>query len=151
MERFNGRRGDLNIEPVSEFIKLISLNESFLKNTADSLRNKLLQGPAYDPYIPSSRKRQRAVLDQVFERFPSVKCGRWPSGKISTSGSENSRFETRPHRVCEPSARCPTSWDKRPGLVRKFGAGDRSRHLTAVQNYEGCAKNSPFICLKTRC
>ncbi|GBO05755.1 hypothetical protein AVEN_231432-2 [Araneus ventricosus] len=61
---------DLKIEPISEFIKKTS---TLFFNKIPQISNELLQTPAYDPALPSSRKRPRTAMDAVFVNFPQVK------------------------------------------------------------------------------
>ncbi|GBN55988.1 RNA-directed DNA polymerase from mobile element jockey [Araneus ventricosus] len=61
---------DLKIEPISEFIKKTSTR---FFNKIPQISNELLQTPAYDPALPSSRKRPRTAMDAVFVNFPQVK------------------------------------------------------------------------------
>ncbi|GBM41340.1 hypothetical protein AVEN_46906-1 [Araneus ventricosus] len=61
---------DLKIEPISEFIKKTSTR---FFNKIPQIRNELLQTPAYDPALPSSRKRPRTAMDAVFVNFPKSK------------------------------------------------------------------------------
>ncbi|GBM81695.1 hypothetical protein AVEN_92822-1 [Araneus ventricosus] len=60
---------DLKIEPISEFIKKTSTR---FFNKIPHIRNELLQTPAYDCALPSSRKRPRTAMDVVFVNFPQV-------------------------------------------------------------------------------
>ncbi|GBL79275.1 hypothetical protein AVEN_92491-1 [Araneus ventricosus] len=57
----------LKIDPVLDFMKIIS--KKFFETV-------LLQLPPYDPAVPSSRKRPRAMLDYTYENFPTIKR-RW--------------------------------------------------------------------------
>ncbi|GBN91026.1 hypothetical protein AVEN_195500-1 [Araneus ventricosus] len=61
---------DLKIDPVLDFMKIISKN--FFEELPQ-IPNALLQPPPYDPAIPSSRKRPRAMLDYTYENFPTIK------------------------------------------------------------------------------
>ncbi|GBO06241.1 hypothetical protein AVEN_241797-1 [Araneus ventricosus] len=61
---------DLKIDPVLDFMKIISKN--FFEKL-HQIPNALLQLPPYDPAVPSSRKRPRTILDYTYENFPSIK------------------------------------------------------------------------------
>ncbi|GBL92462.1 hypothetical protein AVEN_174737-1 [Araneus ventricosus] len=61
---------DLKIHPVLDFMKIIS--KKFFEKLPQ-IPNVLLLLPPYDPAVPSSRKRPRAMLDYTYENFPTVK------------------------------------------------------------------------------
>ncbi|GBM54580.1 hypothetical protein AVEN_238586-1 [Araneus ventricosus] len=61
---------DLKIDPISDFIKKSS---SKFFNKIPQIRNELLQRPAYDPAIPSSRKHPTTAMNIIFVNFPIVK------------------------------------------------------------------------------
>ncbi|GBN68187.1 hypothetical protein AVEN_251326-1 [Araneus ventricosus] len=61
---------DLKIDLISDFVKKSS---SKFSDKIPQIRNELLQRPAYDPAIPSSRKRPRTAMSVVFDNFPTVK------------------------------------------------------------------------------
>ncbi|GBN20686.1 hypothetical protein AVEN_208263-1 [Araneus ventricosus] len=61
---------DLKIDPVLDFMKIIS--KKFFEKLPQ-IPNVLLQLPPYDPAVPSSRKRPRAMLDYIYENFPTIK------------------------------------------------------------------------------
>ncbi|GBM84683.1 hypothetical protein AVEN_49836-1 [Araneus ventricosus] len=60
---------DLKIDPISDIIK----KSSKFFNKIPQNRKDLLQRPAYDPAIPSSRKRPRTAMNVIFDNFPTVK------------------------------------------------------------------------------
>ncbi|GBM03549.1 hypothetical protein AVEN_95434-1 [Araneus ventricosus] len=62
---------DLKIDPISEFI--LKNTSTRFYNKIPQIRNELLQRPAYDPALPSSRKRSRTAMDAVYDNFPRVK------------------------------------------------------------------------------
>ncbi|GBN83538.1 hypothetical protein AVEN_206289-1 [Araneus ventricosus] len=62
---------DLKIDPISKFIKKKTSTRFF--NKIPQIRNELLQRPAYNPALPSSRKPQRTAMDAVYINFSRVK------------------------------------------------------------------------------
>ncbi|GBM18639.1 hypothetical protein AVEN_164761-1 [Araneus ventricosus] len=61
---------DLKIDPIAESIKKTSIR---FFDKLPQIRIELLQRPAYDPAVPSSKKRPRTAMDVVFDNFPTAK------------------------------------------------------------------------------
>ncbi|GBO14550.1 hypothetical protein AVEN_14325-1 [Araneus ventricosus] len=56
---------DLKIDPILDFMKIISKNSQIL--------NELMQLPPYDSAVQSFRKRPRTMLNCSFESIPTIK------------------------------------------------------------------------------